>query len=442
MIRFKWPLFAGKNRNIQKQLTYPSKERLAQRARIIKSSAIRAFPAAAIKHKEAGISFPSDYGFREKIELYRFLRDQIPIISGAIWVWVRLCSSPMKFQLVGPNSQRNAILLANAIDDLNRRLAPNPYYKSAGIDLLSDLFFSSLFVDGAFAGNIDFDDSSRIISFKQKDIRNLSFEYEGNPQENQLKIYENEELGRTLMDSSSFIYVPLDSDIAEPRGRSILQSIGFVSRLEQKLLDDMQKSQEKAGYNRLQVLIKKPEKRIGETDNAYIERANNYFDDTVKLFSDIRPSDSAVTWDDIEIRTVGGGSGGNATSHSWYLSHRALVEDICAGVHLDPFMLGYSYGTTQTWAAFKYELILRQIVSVQKSAIEFFEWLVNGYLKAERLNLSVKVSFDNNGFEKSVDRLKSLHEESDRIMKLFSAGLISKEEARSMLPLNLTPVEP
>jgi hypothetical protein len=78
MIRITWPLFSGKNRNIQKQLTYPSKERLAQRARNIKSSAIRAFPAAAIKHKESGISFPSDCGFREKIELYRFLRDEIP----------------------------------------------------------------------------------------------------------------------------------------------------------------------------------------------------------------------------------------------------------------------------------------------------------------------------------------------------------------------------
>ncbi len=71
----------------------------------------------------------------------------------------------------------------------------------------------------------------------------------------------------------------------------------------------MQKSQEKAGYNRLHVAIKKPERRLGETENAYIERANGYFEDTVTLFSGIKPSDSAVTWDDIEIKTVGPASG-------------------------------------------------------------------------------------------------------------------------------------
>ena len=288
---------------------------LSARARLLRPQQAREKAGSALKSDAAKISLPADYGFSERITLYRFLRENIPIISGAVWIWARLCASPMEFHLGDGASQRNAALLKSRLDRLNTSLSPNPYNKSGGLDRLCDLFFNSLFVDGAFAGNIMIDDSGRLAGFAPVDIRNLSFESEsdaaGNPQ---WKIYRETESGRELMDPATFIYIPLDDDSGDPRGKSILQAVGFVSRLEQKLLDDMQKSQEKAGYNRLHVLIKKPERRLGESEQNYIDRANSYFDDTVTLFSGIKPSDSAVTWDDIEIKTIGPASGsGNAT---------------------------------------------------------------------------------------------------------------------------------
>ncbi len=388
----------------------------------------RTRPGAGLANKQAMISFPDDYSYNERVTLYRFLRENIPVINGAIWVWVRLCSSPMEIHLAENITERNKAKLRDAIDELNNKLAPNQYYKTGGLQRLSDLFFNSLFVDGAFAGNIDLSESGGINGFSAVDLRKLVFE-----NEDELKIYIDSYNEKILADQSSFIYIPLDDDVSDPRGKSILQSIGFVSRLEQKLLDDMQKSQEKAGYNRMHVLIKKPERRMGESEPNYIDRANDYFDDTVKLFSGIKPSDSAVTWDDIEIKTIGPGSGATPATSAWYLSHRALVEDICAGVHLDPFMLGYSFGTTQTWAGFKYELVLRQIVSVQKLAIRFFEWLINNYLKHEGHDIRAEVRFDNNGIDNIFEKYRSEHEAAERVMELFKAGLLTKEEARERI---------
>ncbi len=399
---------------------------LAQRAKSIKPRRPRQKAGASLKDDYAGISFPADYGYHERITLYRFLREQIPVVNGAIWTWVRLCSSPMEFNPSGSDREADKTSLNSAIEDLNRRLVPNPYYKSGGLERLSDLFFSSLFVDGAFAGNIEIGNDGRLIGFLPVDVRKLTFEYEDG-----WKIYHETSDGKRLLDPATFIYIPLDDDSIDPRGKSILQSIGFVSRLEQKLLDDMQKSQEKAGYNRLHVLIKKPERRIGEPENDFHDRANSYFDDTVGLFSGIKPSDSVVTWDDIEIKTVAPSGGATSATHSWYLSHRAVVEDVCAGVHLDPFMLGYSFGNTRSWAQFKFELVLRQVISVQKPAVRFFEWLVNTHLALSGVNLKTSVNFNNDRINGALERYQSDHEEARRVLELYEAGLFSKEEARA-----------
>ena len=382
---------------------------------------------SSLKSNQAGISLPADYGYSERITLYRFLRENIPIINGAIWVWVRLCSSPMVFQGGGKNSLRPHL------ERLGALLAPNAYFKSGGLERLSDLFFSSLLIDGAFAGSLQLDEGGRLAGFTPIDIRNLSFEQELISGQNQWRIYKETPDGRELLDPSTFIYIPLDDDTSDPRGRSILQAVGFVSRLEQKLLDDMQKSQEKAGYNRLHVLIKKPERRMGESEPNYIERANGYFEDTVTLFSGIKPADSAVTWDDIEIKTIAPSSGTGSATNSWYLSHRALVEDICAGMHLDPFMLGYSYSATQTWARFKYELVLREIISIQRQAIRFFEWLINNYLAANGTGTRVTVAFDNNRVNSILEKHRAEHEAADRVIELYKAGIFSRDEAREKI---------
>lgn len=409
---------------------------LSQRGRIIKPRRVRQKAGMSLKEQRNRITFPADYGYHERITLYRFIREQIPVVNGAIWTWTRLCSSPLKFLPASGGTETQAADLKEVIDRLNIEFAPNPYYKSGGLERLADMFFSSLFTDGAFAGKIEMDRRGNAAGFQPVDVRNLTFEFESDRSEatmHGMKIYYESSDGKRLLDPAQFVYIPLDEDSTDPRGRSILQSIGFVSRLEQKLLDDMQKSQEKSGYNRIHVLIKKPERRLGEGENDYVDRANSYFDDTVGLFSDIKPSDSVVTWDDIELKMIGPSGGSSTVTHSWYLSHRAVVEDVCAGVHLDPFMLGYSFGNTQSWAKFKYELVLRQVVSVQRLAARFFEWLVNTHFALSGSPVKVTARFDNDSIDGALERHMSRNEEARRARELYESGLLSREEARSRI---------
>ncbi len=410
----------------------PPPVELAQRAGTFKHRSKRERTGASLKYNGDGPGFLGDYGYYERITLYRFLRDQIPVISGAIWTWARLCSSPIEFYLSDGDTEKNRSQLNNAIEVLDSNLVQDDYQKSGGLGRLSDLLFNSLFTDGAFAGEIEYSKSEGVSRFIPIDVRDLSFEKDesGIPG---WKIFRETEDGKFLIDPATFIYIPLDDSPADPRGKSILQSVGFVSRMEQKLLYDMQQTQEKTGYNRLHVQIKKPEKQMGESDDNFLDRANKYFDDTVSLFSGIKPADSVVTWEDIDIATISPKGGSTSTSNSWFLSHRSLIEDICAGVHLDPFMLGYSYGSTRSWANFKFELVLRQAVSVQKLAVRFFEWMVNVHLAKSGVGLKAAVRFNNDRINGALARYESEKEGSARVRELFTAGLLTKDEARNRI---------
>ena len=134
----------------------------------------------------------------------------------------------------------------------------------------------------------------------------------------------------------------------------------------------MRRSSHNAGFHRLHVKITPPEKLAGEADGAYVDRINGYFDSTVRMIRSCEVDDNPVTWDNVTIESIGPRSAQTVTNR-WFMNHRSLVEEICAGTHLAPFLLGYSYGATTTWAAFKLDLVMRQVQSVQAEAAQLLK---------------------------------------------------------------------
>jgi hypothetical protein len=106
------------------------------------------------------------------------------------------------------------------------------------------------------------------------------------------------------------------------------------------------------------------------------------------------------------------------------------VEDICAGVHLDPFMLGYSYGPTKSWAQFKYELILRNVISIQRLAKRFMEWIRNIELALWGIPLECEHHFDNRKFFGMLEQREAEKIHLENIIRKKEAGFISDEQAK------------
>jgi hypothetical protein len=367
----------------------------------------------------------ADNSFR--IKLYRFLRDNIPILNSAVWTWTRICSSPSYFELKGSEDPHLLDRGTEVIKSLNRRIYQHNFQRFGGTDALLVQFFRSLFTDGAVCGELVLTPSKdRVDKFYFIDPATVKFKLKS---QKTWELYQEVEGKEIALNPHSTFYLGLDSDPDDPRGKSILGSVPFVARVEQKLLEDMQKTMHNAGYHRLHVQIKPPERFSGESDENYLARANRYFEDTVGMMKELAPEDNPITWNDVKIEYIGP-SGHISSSNYWYINHKALVEDICAGVHLDPLILGYSYGPNRSWAQFKYELILRNVVSIQRCAKSFLEWIRNIELALWGLPLECIHHFDNRKFFGMLEQREAERVHLENIIRKKEAGFITDDQAK------------
>lgn len=362
---------------------------------------------------------------RARRQLYRFLRDNVPVLNAVICTWVRLCAADHDFEIIGTVSPDQEKAVHQALDNLDSRIFRNGLMKRGGIRELLLQFFDSLFTDGAVCGELQLTPSrNRIERFQLADMLSISVERSGDS----YCLYQLTDERKTLLNEQTLFYYGLSSQPSSVTGRSILQSIPFVARVEQTLISDMHRSMRSSGYHRIHVQLAPPERRAGESEEDYFARTNSYFDDTVEMMRDFGPDKNPVTWNDVKIEYIGPSAKTSASS-AWYLNHKAMIEDICAGTNLAPFMLGYAYGTTHNWAEFKYELVQRQVATVQHAAASLLDWLANVELALLGINAQVRTRFDNRIGIFLSDHAQAEKVLLDNIITKLDNKLITREEA-------------
>ncbi len=364
---------------------------------------------------------------RFRVRLYRFMAEAVPLIHSVVWTWSRMAGAPGKFRFFQDDRPVENPQALAVLDTLFQRINRTCFGHSGSQADLLPPFFQSLFLDGAVVGRMElFDDLSEIRTFRFFDLAQAELKVST---EGEIAAVVSDEVGERRFSGSDIFYYALNADLANPYGRSILGAIPFVTFVEQQLVDDMRRTMHNAGYHRLHVKIKPPERKEGEADEAYVTRANSYFDSTVAMIRDIEPDDNPVTWDDVTIAHTGPGDSGGTKTTNWYLNHRAMVEEICSGTHLAPFLLGYSYNATTNWAQFKYDLVMRQVQTVQNAAINFLSWLANIELALRGFDVTAKWHFDNAFSALAREQAEVKAKEAAGIIDLYQAGLIDRETA-------------
>ncbi len=355
-----------------------------------------------------------------RIPLYRYLTDNLPIVSACVWTWVRLAAAPGRYLVGTGRSNRGQELL----DSLSKRLCMSATGgRSSVSDLLPQLLIS-YFRDGIAGGVVHLSrDGSKVDCFELIDPAAISSEDGGNT-----ILFETERGPVSLIRPDVFL-LPFQESPHQPLGRSLLHAVPFVAFIEQQLIDDMRRSNHNAGYHRLHVKITPPERQSGEAESSYTNRINEYFDATVRMIRSADVDENPVTWNNVEIAYVGPNRSSTVGS-SWFMSHRAMIEDLCAGTNLAPFLLGYSYGATTTWAAFKFDVVMRQVRSVQEQIGRVLTWLGDLELALQGESGSCRWEFDNNLQYQALERSNVQSQEAETIIKLVQAGLLSESQAK------------
>jgi hypothetical protein len=358
--------------------------------------------------------------------LYRFLTDNIPAVSAAVSTWVRFSAAPGGYRVSAKTTQiaKRAEERLSVLSDSIFRTASG---KPAGmVTLLVDLF-TSLYRDGLYGGFLMVKpDGSGVDGFLSIDTADFAARGEGATFSLR---YERDDVSMDL-NRTDFYFIPYGTSVTEPFGRSILHAVPFVSYIEQQLVDDMRRTSHNSGFHRLHVKITPPAMIAGESDKSYIERINRYFDDTVAMIKNCEVDDNPVTWDNVAIEHIGPNASRSATN-SWFFAHRAMIEEICAGTNLAPFLLGYSYGATTTWSAFKFDMVMRQVRSIQTEIANFLEWIGNIDLALAGIDAKCRYEFDNTFAFSAEEKSRVQMTQVDSLLKLFQAGLVDEATARA-----------
>lgn len=373
--------------------------------------------------REAFLPLPNETPFF-MLKVYRFLRDAIPDISDAVWTWKRLCQTGYDVDVTAPSSEVAKRRARGLIESLDRRVNSG----DRGMDGLLDVFYTSLFTYGAAALEIVLTPSRESIhDVVPVDVWTVRFRREGGA----LKPYQVIDGEAIPLPPERFIYVGLDRDGTNPYGRSMLRSIPFVVKVQQRLIEDMAKATHNAGWAKLHVQYDAEEQMRGETAEAYQQRVGSNFESLRRQLSGLEADQNLVTYGNVRVNVLRG----DQRAQIFYENHKAIEEQVITGMHLMPILLGRNYGTTETYGTAQFEIINRHVEAVNRSVARILERLYNFELALMWGEAQARVRMRSN---RTVDVLKEATSRGREIANaaaLRDEGFLSHEDAAATLRL-------
>lgn len=356
------------------------------------------------------------------LPVYRFLRDAIPDISDAVWTWKRLCQTGYDIEILRASSEPAKERAARLLRELDMRVNGG----DRGMDGLLDVFYTSLFTYGAAALEIVLSQSRETIhDVVPVDVWTVRFRRE-NGLLQPYQVHHGEEI---RLPRERFIYFGLDRDGTNPYGRSMLRSIPFIVKIQQRLIEDMAKAAHNAGWSKLHVRYAPEEKQRGESVEAYERRIRGNFDQLRAKLSGLETDQNLVTYDNVSISLLRG----DQHAQIFYDNHKAVEEQIITGMHLMPILLGRNYGTTETYGTAQFEIINRQVETVNRGVKRILERLYNFELALMWGEAEARVNMRTN---RTVDVLREAQARAREIanaVQLRNEGFVSQETAAKLL---------
>lgn len=356
------------------------------------------------------------------LPVYRFLRDAIPDISDAVWTWKRLCQTGYDIEIARASSEQATRRAERLLHELNVRVNGG----DRGMDGLLDVFYTSLFTYGAAALEIVLSQGREsIYDVVPVDVWTVRFRRENG----ELQPYQLHGGKEVPLPRERFIYVGLDRDGTNPYGRSMLRSIPFVVKIQQRLIEDMAKATHNAGWSKLHVKYTPEDRQRGETVEAYERRISSNFDQLRDTLTGLEADQNLITYDNVSVSLVRG----DQHAQIFYDNHKAIEEQVITGMHLMPILLGRNYGTTETYGTAQFEIINRHVEAVNRSVKRILERLYNFELALMWGEAEARVHMRTN---RTVDVLREAQARAREIanaIQLRDEGFVTHEAAAKLL---------
>lgn len=322
-------------------------------------------------------------------DLYRSLREAVPIIDTAIYKLVRLTGGFNVKTLNGKNQ--------NELDDFIRNISVNG--TGQGLQHFIDIYFEQLLTYGTSAGEI-VTNGNGIHSLYNVPICNISLKR--NPEKfNEILICRPDSLSGTPVKYQDLVmFSALNPEAGSIMGTSILKGLPFVSSILLKIYNSIGQNWERAGNIRYAVTYNPGSDML---DRAYAkERATQIATEWANAMNGSSIKDF-VAVGDVQIKVIGAD---NQILDS-EIPVKQLLEQIVAKLSIPPFMLGISWSTTERMSSQQADALTTELTAYRRLLTPVIEKICNIYLRLCGNSSGVEVIWDDITLQDSVEEAKA-----------------------------------
>ncbi len=308
-------------------------------------------------------------------EIYRQLREAVPVLDAAVGKLVRLSGG---FLVECPSRAAQA--------RLEQFLKTVPCgYGQVGIDSFLSCYMDSLLTYGRAVGEMVVSDG-RVRGLCWGDVTALDICEGESPMEVVLWGPDHHGTMRPLPYQHLLLFTALNPEPKHPYGVSIFRGMPFLADILMKIYAAIGSNWERAGNVRYSVICKNGEaldpavaqqrsRQIAEAWAGAMEDSKN---GTVRDF---------VAMGDVEIRVIGG----EAPILDSQVPVRQMLEQLVAKTGLPPFLLGLNWSTTERMSTQQADILTSEIWAFRRTVEPILERICRTFLAYEGLDTRVKI---------------------------------------------------
>ncbi len=322
-------------------------------------------------------------------DLYRSLREAIPIIDTAIYKLVRLTGG---FSVVSNNGKNQ-----KQLDEFVRNV--NVGGAGKGLQQFIDTYFEQLLTYGTSVGEI-VTDCDGINSLYNVPIENIALKR--NPKNfNEVLICRPDSLSGTPVKYQDLVmYSTLNPEAGSITGNSILKGLPFVASILLKIYNSMGQNWERAGNLRYAVTYNPGSDML---DRAYAkERATQIATEWSNAMNGSSVKDF-VAVGDVQIKVIG--ADGQILDSE--IPVKQMLEQIIAKLSIPPFMLGISWSTTERMSSQQADALTTELTAYRRILTPVIEKICSLYLRFCGNSDGIEVVWDEITLQDAVEQARA-----------------------------------
>lgn len=346
-------------------------------------------------------------GFRSgEIQLYRAVREAVPIVDAAIYKLIRLVGG-VSAQCPQPQTEQ----------------ALNQFLKTVcvgrgqfGINAFVDCYVDSLLTCGRAIGEIvpavGNTDIAALVCGK---VDSIEIREGSHPLEFILCGPDEKGAIRPLPYQNLLLFTPFNPEADNPYGVSLLRAMPFLSDILMKIYNTIGTNWERCGNARFAVVYKPQEKELSGIQAQ--ERGRQLAKEWSSAMQSTKTGSvrDFVAVGDVDIRVIGAD---NQILDS-EVPVRQILEQIVAKTGIPPFMLGLSWSSTERMSSQQADLLTTEITAIRRTLTPALERICRLWLRMHGCSDQVEILWDDINLQDEVEEARAaLYQEQARQLRI------------------------